>query len=438
MRKFLRSFIALQLVIMSMSSTVFAQVDVKVKVDGSEVAIDGTSDHALQNVMIQTWNGDTKYYIDADKTDVNGKFNFKFKTKENLDYSGKVNVGGELKDFQFSTKDSSSEIKVESVKFNKNNLEIKEGKSEKLEVTITPENATNKKLIFKSSDEKVATVDKSGEVKGVKEGKAEIEVATKDGNKKDKCIVVVTKRSSGGSGGGGGASFKPGKEDKNLDELKKELNSISLTGKELNIEKIGDKEIVTVDEHKIASKLKEAENIIKTMKEKNKELKLSEDVKNISIKISDDSNKNTILRLNKSGINYLKDKEFGIKLSFKDSEINLPYNKIKNVNLYENVEVRKNAVKDNVKREVINSMSSENKIVSPVYNIELYKIDDHKKEEKLDMKGTKIGVKINNSDLKNISKNSLKINFYDSKEKKFVALKSKYVAEANMVVSEVK
>lgn len=435
MRKFLRSFIALQLVIMSMSSTVFAQVDVKVKVDGSEVAIDGTSDHALQNVMIQTWNGDTKYYIDADKTDVNGKFNFKFKTKENLDYSGKVNINGEWKEFEFSTK---SEVKIESIKLNKTNVELKEGESEKLIVIVTPENVTNGNFVWKSSDEKVATVDKSGEVKGVKEGKAEIEVATKDGNKKDKCIVVVTKRSSGGSGGGGGASFKPGKEDKNLDELKKELNSISLTGKELNIEKIGDKEIVTVDEHKIASKLKEAENIIKTMKEKNKELKLSEDVKNISIKISDDSNKNTILRLNKSGINYLKDKEFGIKLSFKDSEINLPYNKIKNVNLYENVEVRKNAVKDNVKREVINSMSSENKIVSPVYNIELYKIDDHKKEEKLDMKGTKIGVKINNSDLKNISKNSLKINFYDSKEKKFVALKSKYVAEANMVVSEVK
>lgn len=115
-----------------------------------------------------------------------------------MEFNGKINVGGELKDFNFSTK---PETEIESIKLNKSNLELKEGESEKLTVSITPENAINKNLVWKSSDEKVATVDANGEVKAIKEGKAEIEVATEDGTKKDKCIVVVLKGNGGSSGG---------------------------------------------------------------------------------------------------------------------------------------------------------------------------------------------------------------------------------------------
>lgn len=76
---------------------------------------------------------------------------------------------------------------------------------------------------------------------------------------------------------------------------------------------------------------------------------------------------------------------------------------------------------------------------SSVYNIELYKIsEDGKKEEKLDLKGAMIGVKFNSAEFKNISKKSLKINYYDSKAKKFIILKSKYVSDTNMVVGEIK
>ncbi|NOH15847.1 DUF4430 domain-containing protein [Clostridium cochlearium] len=199
MKKFWKSFIATLLIVISMTCTVFAKVNIKVNVNGSDVIVNGTSNHPSQNVMIQTWNGNKKYYIDADETDKNGEFQFNFKTKENLDYHGMVNVGGELRDFNFSTK---------YIKLNKNNIELKVGESEKLIVNITSKNDTNKKLIWKSLDENIATVNSKGEVKAIKEGKTTIEVTTEDKNKKDTCIVNVVK-SSGSSGGGGGVPSKP-------------------------------------------------------------------------------------------------------------------------------------------------------------------------------------------------------------------------------------
>ena len=208
MKKFWKSFIATLLILMSMTCTVFAKVDLNISVNGNNVIVDGTSDHLLKNTMIQTWNGDKKYYIDAGKTNEEGNFKFVFKTKENLDYEGKLNVGGELKGFEFSTKESIGEnINIENVELNKKNIELKVGNSEKLIASITPENATNKNLIWKSSDEKIATVNTKGEVKAIKEGKTTIEVTTEDGAKKDTCIVNVVKSSGGSSGGG--TSSKP-------------------------------------------------------------------------------------------------------------------------------------------------------------------------------------------------------------------------------------
>lgn len=201
MKKFWKSFMATLLIVISMTCTVFAKVDVKVNVSENDVIINGSSNHTGQNVMIQTWSGDKKYYIDADKTDKEGSFRFKFKTADNIDYDGKINVGGELQDIKFSTK---------HIKLNKNNIELKVGESEKLIATITSESSTNKKLIWKSSDKNIVTVDTEGEVKAIKEGKATIEVITEDGAKKDTCSVNVIKSSdSGGSGGSGGVPSKP-------------------------------------------------------------------------------------------------------------------------------------------------------------------------------------------------------------------------------------
>ncbi len=82
-------------------------------------------------------------------------------------------------------------IAVAGVKLNKNSIVKKVGDTEQLEAKVLPENASNKKLTWKSSDIKVVTVDKNGLVKALAKGKAIITVTTEDGNKTDKCEVVV-------------------------------------------------------------------------------------------------------------------------------------------------------------------------------------------------------------------------------------------------------
>jgi uncharacterized protein YjdB len=61
-----------------------------------------------------------------------------------------------------------------------------------LTATVTPSNATNKKINWSSSDEEVATVDASGNVTAVAVGTATITATSDaDSSKKDSCIVKV-------------------------------------------------------------------------------------------------------------------------------------------------------------------------------------------------------------------------------------------------------
>ena len=87
----------------------------------------------------------------------------------------------------------SGEISVTSVKLNKNTLSLVVSKNETLIATITPANATNKAVVWSSSDPSVAEVYSSGLVIACSEGTAIITVTTVDGNKKDSCKVTVEK-----------------------------------------------------------------------------------------------------------------------------------------------------------------------------------------------------------------------------------------------------
>ena len=87
----------------------------------------------------------------------------------------------------------SGEISVTSVKLNKNTLSLVVSKHETLIATITPANATNKAVVWSSSDSSVAEVHSSGLVIACSEGTAIITVTTVDGNKKDSCKVTVEK-----------------------------------------------------------------------------------------------------------------------------------------------------------------------------------------------------------------------------------------------------
>ncbi|MBR1630177.1 MAG: Ig-like domain-containing protein [Lachnospiraceae bacterium] len=82
-------------------------------------------------------------------------------------------------------------VKVKSVKLNKKSASVKKGKTLTLKATISPSNATNKSVTWKTSNKKIAAVTSKGVVKGVKKGTATITATTKDGKKTAKCKVTV-------------------------------------------------------------------------------------------------------------------------------------------------------------------------------------------------------------------------------------------------------
>ncbi|MCR5100673.1 MAG: Ig-like domain-containing protein [Butyrivibrio sp.] len=82
-------------------------------------------------------------------------------------------------------------VKVTGVKLNKTSKVLKAGKSFKLKANVKPSDATNKAVTWKSSNKKIAKVDKKGKVTAVKKGKAVITVKTKDGKYTAKCKITV-------------------------------------------------------------------------------------------------------------------------------------------------------------------------------------------------------------------------------------------------------
>ena len=82
-------------------------------------------------------------------------------------------------------------ISVKKIKLNKKKVTLKKDKTFKIKTTVLPKNATNKKVTYKSSNKKVATVSKSGKIKAKKKGKCTITVTSKDGKKKAKIKITV-------------------------------------------------------------------------------------------------------------------------------------------------------------------------------------------------------------------------------------------------------
>ena len=70
---------------------------------------------------------------------------------------------------------------------------VKVGKSTTFIATVSPENATNKKVKWSSSDESIATINEDGVVTGVKEGEATITATTLDGSKTGTATIIVEK-----------------------------------------------------------------------------------------------------------------------------------------------------------------------------------------------------------------------------------------------------
>lgn len=81
---------------------------------------------------------------------------------------------------------------VTGLKLNKTSAVLKKGSSFTLKAAVSPANATNKSVVWKTSNNKVATVSSKGVVKGIGKGTAIITVIARDGsNKKATCKVTV-------------------------------------------------------------------------------------------------------------------------------------------------------------------------------------------------------------------------------------------------------
>ena len=72
-------------------------------------------------------------------------------------------------------------IAVTDIKINENVTNMEEGENKKLTTIITPDNATDKNITWKSSDESIATVSTTGEVTAKKYGTVDITATSTNG-----------------------------------------------------------------------------------------------------------------------------------------------------------------------------------------------------------------------------------------------------------------
>lgn len=163
--------------------------------------------------------------------------------------------------------------RVSFVTLNKENLNLMVGRKETLQATITPDTAENKKVIWSSSNDEVATVSEEGVVTGVKEGTATITVTTEDRNKTEECIVTVQE-----------VKFTLSETEKNLLVGNKAQINYQITPEELIEDKTvswksNDEEVATVSEEGIVTAVKEGTVIITgTLESENKTVELTVNV----------------------------------------------------------------------------------------------------------------------------------------------------------------
>ena len=85
-------------------------------------------------------------------------------------------------------------VSVADVSLDRTELTLTEGYSETLAATVKPDNATNKKVTWKSDKADIASVDGNGKVTALKAGVATVTVTTEDGGKTAACKVNVKSR----------------------------------------------------------------------------------------------------------------------------------------------------------------------------------------------------------------------------------------------------
>lgn len=104
--------------------------------------------------------------------------------------------------------DSQDTVAVTDMTLDQEKLTLKVGGTAKLNAAVLPENASNKNIVWSSSDEKIASVDAQGTVTAVAAGSAVITASSEENSaiKKECSVTVTAAGSSGGSSSGGSSS----------------------------------------------------------------------------------------------------------------------------------------------------------------------------------------------------------------------------------------
>lgn len=79
---------------------------------------------------------------------------------------------------------------VKKIKASTNTVTVSTGKSTKLKMNVSPKTASIKTLNYSSKNKKIATVNKSGVIKGISEGTTQITVSSTDGSNKSTKVKV--------------------------------------------------------------------------------------------------------------------------------------------------------------------------------------------------------------------------------------------------------
>ena len=91
----------------------------------------------------------------------------------------------------------SDKISVTGIRLSEKSITVNKNQVYVLDATVSPTNASNKKIIWKSNAPSIATVDQNGVVRGIANGTAVITASTQDGGYEAKCTVIVSQTVTG-------------------------------------------------------------------------------------------------------------------------------------------------------------------------------------------------------------------------------------------------
>ncbi len=178
----------------------------------------------------------------------------------NVKVNGEVIPEDEIDSEEATDEDEVDTIPIESISLNTNNLDMYIGDVRKISPTIVPLNATDKNLVYASTDNSIAKVDSNGLITALKQGLCNINVASPDGSVQVSMMLrVIGNRVSV-------SSFKLQEEELNLDTnesyiLTPVISPANATNQEVSYSSSNSK-VAEVDENGKIKALKEGVSTI--------------------------------------------------------------------------------------------------------------------------------------------------------------------------------